>query len=179
MRVAEPGWDNPLDVTHSARAGGRWNAPGTEGVLYLNASDRLARLQVDHRLDGMPFGPEDLDVDEQHDLVEVDVERCQVLDCVTPSGLAAVGLPSRYPRHGNGRRVSHLTCQPIGAAARAAGLSGVACRSAAKGASERDEELALFDAARAHLGARTPFAEWYFAAAGVPDYLAVTAAASP
>lgn len=163
-RLAEPDWADPLDTSHSRRHGGRWNAPGTFGALYLNATERMARLQVRHGLAGQPYDVEDLDPAEQHDLVEVRVSPCEALDCVSDAGLAAAGLPAGHPRETDGALVLHAACRPIGVAAREAGLSGVACRSAARDATQADEELAIFDRDVERLvrfAARRPFADWY------------------
>lgn len=166
-RLAEPSWADPLDTTYSKALGGRWNPPGSFGVLHLNRGLRMARLQVQHKLRGQPYGVEDLDEDEQHDLVTVDVEERAWLDGVTDAGLEAVGLPASYPRHSNGRPVRHETCQPIGQAAFDDGRPGIACRSAATGATSDDEELGIFDRNRAtavHMTGREPFAEWFWGA---------------
>lgn len=163
-RLAEPSWRDPLDTGHSRGAGGRWNPPGAFGALYLNADERLARLQVAYKLAGQPYDIEDLDPVEQHDLVDVHVDGCAALDCVTPRGLQAVGLPAGYPLDAAARTVAHAACQPIGAAARAAGLEAVACRSAAGGAGVSDEELAVFEDAaprRCRVTARRAFSDWY------------------
>jgi hypothetical protein len=37
-RVADPSWDDPLDVEYCTRSGGRWNPAGSFGVHYLNAT---------------------------------------------------------------------------------------------------------------------------------------------
>ena len=160
-RLAEVAWADPLDISFARDRGGRWNEPGSYGALYLNRSVELARAQARHKLAGQPYGIEDLDESEQHDLVEVDVPRGDHLDCVTDAGLQAVGLPVTYPR-----AVGHAECRPVGAAARAAGRPGVACRSAAPGAPARDEELAVFDTAAAGvvMTGRRAFADWYWPA---------------
>jgi hypothetical protein len=165
-RLAEPSWAAPLDTSYSKQRGGRWNPPGSFGVLYLNGDVRAARLQVHHKLRGHPYGVEDLDESEQHDLVSVDVDERKWLDCVTAPGLEAVGLPTTYPRHTNGRAVRHQTCQPIGQAAFDDGRPGIACRSAAVEATASDEELAVFDrnAAAIRITDRQPFAEWFWSA---------------
>jgi RES domain-containing protein len=164
-RLAEPAWADPLDISFSKAAGGRWNAPGSYGMLYLNASVAVARAQAQHKLAGLPYGIEDLDESEQHDLVEVAVADGDFLDCVTEAGLEAVGLPASYPRHPDGRPVTHPECRPVGAAARADLRPGVACRSAATGAPADEEALAVFDT---HAGGvvttgRVPFADWWYA----------------
>ena len=161
-RLAEPGWQDPLDTSFAKSTGGRWNPPGSFGVLYLNRDERVARLQVDHRLAPQPYGIEDLEPAEQHDLVLVDVPEAERLDCVSDRGLEAVGLPSSYPRSPDGKPVGHRVCQQIGQRAHEAAHSGIACRSAATGATGEDEELALFEPyAALDVKERRPFTAWY------------------
>jgi hypothetical protein len=166
-RLADPAWADPLDTAFSKAKGGRWNAPGSYGVLYLNNGEPMARAQVAHKLAGQPFAIEDLDPDEQHDLIEVTVAPAQVLDCVSADGLAAVALPVSYPKDASGAPVPHSDCYPVGANSFAAGHHGIACRSAAEGTTPNDEELALFEAsakALATMTARRPFKDWYLGA---------------
>ena len=166
-RLAEPSWLDPLDTSYSRQRGGRWNPPGSFGVLYLNPDWRMARLQVLHKLSGHPYGVEDLDEAEQHDLVGVEVAEREWLDCLTVRGLESVGLPDTYPRHRNGRPVRHATCQPVGQAAFDGKRSGIACRSAATDALPTDEELGVFDrevATSVQMTGRHPFAEWFWGA---------------
>ena len=161
-RLAEPGWEDPLDTSFARSTGGRWNPPGSFGVLYLNREERVARLQADHRLAGQPYGIEDLEPAEQHDLVVVDVPAAERLDCVSDGGLEAVGLPSSYPRLPDGLMVGHDVCQAIGQRAHDAAHTGIACRSAVAGATGSDEELALFEAhAGLDVKERCPFSAWY------------------
>ena len=164
-RLAEPSWVDPLDTSYSRERGGRWNPPGSFGVLYLNRDLRTARLQVLHKLRGQPYGVEDLDDHEQHDLVSVRVDAHAWLDCVTDRGLGAVGLPATYPRHTNGRPVRHESCRPIGQTAHDEGRPGIACRSAADGATQDDEELAVFDRevpSCVRITRREGFAAWFW-----------------
>lgn len=166
-RLAEPSWADPLDTNYSRERGGLWNPPGSLGVLYLNRDLRMARLQVQHKLRAQPYGVEDLDESEQHDLVDVEVAERDWLDCVTAAGLQAVGLPATYPRHRNGRPVRHVDCQPIGQLAFADGEPGTACRSAATGASPTDEELGVFDrdvGTSVRMTGRQLFADWFWGA---------------
>jgi hypothetical protein len=162
-RLAEPTWADPLDTSHSTHVGGRWNPSGAFGALYLNRDLKIARLQVRHKLAGYPYDIEDLDPSEQHDLVEVQVDDCDPLDCVTAAGLAAVGLTGRYPLDGGGAPVTHAVCQLIAVEAYKADRPGVACRSAAAHASNSDEELAVFDrdTGLVRQTARRPFSDWY------------------
>lgn len=166
-RLTEPSWADPLDTSYSKQRGGRWNAPGSLGVLYLNRDLRVAHLQVQHKLRGQPYGVEDLDEEEQHDLVSVEVDERKWLDCMTEAELEAVGLPVSYPRHSNGRPVRHETCQPIGQVAYGDDRPGVVCRSAVDGATPDDEELAVFDRevnAAVRMTGRQPFADWFWQA---------------
>jgi hypothetical protein len=162
-RLAEPHWADPLDTTVSKQYGGRWNAPGTFGVLYLNMTERMARIRVEHKLAGHPYDIEDLDPATQHDLVEVDVAETDALDLVSDEGLDVVGLPVTYPVDAAGQPVAHAQCHPIGQAAHDQSLPAIACRSAANGAAQTDEEMAVFDR---DVGIVTPtgrrsFADWY------------------
>jgi hypothetical protein len=161
-RLAEPNWEDPLDTSFARSTGGRWNPPGSFEVLYLNRDERVARLQADHRLAGQPYGIEDLEPAGQHDLVVVDVPEAERLDCVTDRGLEAVGLPSSYPRSPDGEMVGHDVCQEIGQRAYDAAHTGIACRSAATGATPSDEELALFvPHAALDVKERRRFNAWY------------------
>jgi RES domain-containing protein len=162
-RLAEPSWVDPLDTSFSMQHGGRWNAPDSYGVLYLNATERMARLQVEHKLAGHPYGIEDLDPAEQHDLVDVEVQETDALDLVSDEGLQAVGLPVSYPLDADGQPVTHAECQPVGQAAYDEPLPAIACRSAATGAAPTDEELAVFDrdVGLVTQTGRRPFADWY------------------
>jgi hypothetical protein len=164
-RLAEPAWTDPLDTSYSKARGGRWNPPGAFGALYLNRDVRVARLRVEHALADQPYGVEDLDEAELHDLVELEVPDQAWLDCVSDSGLAAVGLPASYPRHPGGSPVEHPECRPVGQAAFNRGLPGLACRSAAHGATAADEELAVFARAGAPtvtMTGRRAFADWFW-----------------
>jgi RES domain-containing protein len=164
-RLAEPGWADPLDTSFSKRRGGRWNPPGAFGALYLNRGRPVARLQVDHKLAGQPYGVEDLDPGEQHDLVDVEVPELDCRDCVTAAGLSGVRLPVTYPVDAAGSAVPWAACQPVGQGAYDADLAGVACRSAARGARRDDEELAVFDsrAGEVRQAGRVGFGAWYWA----------------
>jgi RES domain-containing protein len=162
-RLAEPHWQDPLDTSFSRQHGGRWNAPGSFGVLYLNMTERMARLQVEHKLAGHPYDIEDLDPAAQHDLVEVDVATTDALDLVSAEGLDAVGLPVTYPLDADGRPVPHEQCHTVGRAAYDEPLPAIAYRSAAAAAADTDEELAIFDRAvdLVRQTARRAFADWY------------------
>jgi RES domain-containing protein len=160
FRVADPAWADPLDGSHAGRLGGRWNPPASFAVVYLNRDVATARANVDRLLAGHPYGPEDLDPAEAYILVEADVPEDRYVDAVSDAGCRACGLPATYPRDADGALVPHAVCQPIGAAAHAAGRPGVACRSAAPGAASHAEELAAFvPVAEVR---RIPFDNWYW-----------------
>ena len=139
-RIADPRWDDPLDASHAAVSGQRWNPTGV-ACLYLNDDAATARSNIVARFAGLPYGPEDLEPTEAPVLVVVEVPAGDALDAVSDEGLAAVGLPVTYPLDSSGNVIAHNVCQRIGIAARDAGLDGVACRSAAAGGGR---ELAWF-----------------------------------
>ena len=139
-RVADPQWDDPLDAGHAAESGQRWNPRGV-ACLYLNDDIATARNNIVHRFAGVPYGPEDLEPAEAPVLIIVEVPAGRALDAITDEGLTEIGLPNTYPLDDSGEDIAHGICQPIGAAARAAGLDGVASRSAAVGGGR---ELAWF-----------------------------------
>lgn len=60
-----------MDPVSAAHEGGRWNPPGSFGVLYLNLGEDVARANVARLFAGLPYGPEDLDPDTAPMLVEV------------------------------------------------------------------------------------------------------------
>lgn len=166
-RTADPSWDDPLHPTYARRKGGRWNAPGGVNTLYLSESERVARLnaelQISRGLRGMPFTFDDLDPGTMPDLVKVEVEEATLCDCRTARGLRAVSLPAEYPFGEHGALVPWSRCQAVGAEVAAAGLDGIAARSAAPGAGDRDAELVLFtDRGPAIAAVSTrPFRDWF------------------
>lgn len=141
-RVADPDWLDPLDGRPSMDKGGRWTAPGSFPVVYLNRSVSLARLFIAHKVRDLPYGPEDFDPDSGPVLVNVELPSERYVDVVTDSGCAAVGLPK---------------------AAWNQDEAGIACRSATSRALKSDEELAWFQRG-AQLGAAgvESFMEWFF-----------------
>jgi hypothetical protein len=166
LRVADPAWRDPLDPSYAARLGQRWNPPESFPVLYLNEDLVTARINMRRFLDGLPYGPEDLRDDTAPVLVEVVLPRDQVVaDIHTPVGVAAVGLPAGYPLGAGRRVISHARCQPIGLAARNAGLRGIRCRSA-QAPFGAGRELAWFPAtsrSRAQAVATRPWSDWFWA----------------
>jgi RES domain-containing protein len=163
LRVADPDWQDPLDPTFAAAAGGRWNPPGTFATLYLNEDLHTARAQIANLLEGSPIMPDDLDPG--FDLVFATLPRGQTAaDLRDEEGLAAVGLPATYPRYANGRPVQHQACQTVGSEVHARGLRGVYARSAAT-SDGSGRELAWFPARKsstARLVQRRSFADWWF-----------------
>ncbi|MGC1381803.1 MAG: RES domain-containing protein [Candidatus Baltobacteraceae bacterium] len=161
FRVFKPDWDDPLDTSFSREIGGRWNAPGLFGALYLNATRTVAAANARAQHRGRAIGLLDLRPERRPRLLQVHVPRCTVLDAVRPEGLRAVNLPANYPW-----RVGPERCRPIGLRAyRRGDLRGIASRSAAE-CSATDwlgEELAWFDKSPSlrESGPRRDFELWY------------------
>lgn len=163
FRVADPGWEDPLDGAFAQSRGGRWHSPGSFAVVYLNRSEAVARANVYRKLRGQPYGPEDLDPATGPVLVTTAVDDDRYVDAVTARGLHSVGLPETYPRTPAGRIVGWDVCQPIGSAAFEAGAPGIACRSAAPGAPPGGEELAWFQRGRRlQAQAIRTFSDWFW-----------------
>jgi hypothetical protein len=165
LRVADPGWADPLDPTYARTAGGRWSPPGSFPTLYLNEDVVTARINLQVFLTHYPYGPEDLDEDAAPVLVHARLPRRQrVADVHTPAGVRGVGLPAGYPDDGHGGIVGHDVCRPIGQGVHDAGLRGIRCRSA-RATYGAGRELAWFPAratSRAEAVDRQPFAEWFW-----------------
>ena len=167
LRVADTTWSLPLDPSWAARFGGRWNAPGSFPVLYLNEDLYTARAQIHALLRAWPANPEDLREDAPYVLVLAGLPRRQdVADALSNDGLESLGLPPSYPLDARGDPVPHEPCHAIGTTVHAARLRGVWCRSAVT-ADGSGRELAWFPSgpgARARsLGDPVPFALWWSA----------------
>ncbi len=176
LRVADPAWLDPLDGTFAGLRGGRWNAPGSGAVLYLNGDVATARLQIDRMLAGSPVTVDDLD-DAAFVLAFPVLPRTQVCaDAVSGAGLKSLGLPESYPLDATGSEVPTAGCQPIGAAVRERRLRGIWCRSACTG-DGRGRELAWFPATSRSVATAAqpaiPLGGWRFATTwadvGLPD----------
>ncbi|MCX6364218.1 MAG: RES family NAD+ phosphorylase [Actinobacteria bacterium] len=144
VRVADPGWDDPLTGAFAKARGSRWNAPRAFPLVYLNGDVRTARANVLQRFAGLPYGPEDLEPSAAPALVSTAVPEDGFVDVVSRAGCSAVGLPPTYPVDEDGAPVPHEACQPVGQAAWDSGLPGIACRSAAPAAPRGGEEMAWF-----------------------------------
>jgi RES domain-containing protein len=168
LRVADPGWRDPLDGSYAQARGGRWNPPRSFPVVYLCATVPVARAVVLGKLDGQPFGPEDLDPATAPVLITASVPDGRYVDVITSSGCASVGVPETYPKDRAHRRIGWERCQPIGEAAWEAGAAGIACRSAAPKAPPGGEELAWFQRSRRRLRRRRTrsFDDWFWPQAG-------------
>jgi len=105
LRVADPGWRDPLDGGYAGARGGRWNPPESFPVVYLCASVAVARAVVLGKLEAQPFGPEDLAPATAPVLVAASVTEDRYVDVVTARGCASAGLPETYPRDRAGRRL--------------------------------------------------------------------------
>lgn len=161
FRVFKPEWSDPLDPTFSKTVGGRWNAPGAFGALYLNATRVVAAANARVKHYGRAIGLFDLRPERRPHLSQLHVPRSASLDVVRAEGLSALRLPLHYPWN-----VGMERCRPVGFRAYHAGdLRGIACRSAAECTRSEwiGEELAWFDISprlRENAG-RLAFARWY------------------
>jgi len=161
FRVADPSWEDPLSGSFSRVRGGRWNPPGAFDVVYLNATEAVARAQVRKSLAPLAIGPEDLDPGSAPVLIATEVPTDSYVDATGDAGLRSLGLPVEYPLDAGGAPVGHAVCQPTGVAAQAAGEPGIAARSAAEVPSP-GEELAYFGDGRLSVRERRAFAEWFW-----------------
>lgn len=161
VRVCDASWTDCGDTAPSKRFGGRWNAPGRFGVLYLCADVNVAAANARwfYERDGR-FTLFDRRPQRRPHLQDFAVRQGLFVDAVTAAGLAALRLPAGYPFG-----ATYAQCRTIGDAAYGAGEFGIACRSAAEAVRGRSvgEELALFDRAHglATPGKRRPFSAWY------------------
>lgn len=158
-RVCGPDWDDPSDTAYSKIGGGRWNAPGAFGALYLNENLEGARANARRWLE-LNFGagtlPEDIAEAFLPDVASFHVESTSFIDAVTDDGRRALGLAPHYAT-GKG----YARCRKIGARFYAAKEPGIATRSAIKAQSE---ELVVFDTAVKRIatpGVRRRFADWF------------------
>jgi len=162
-RVADPGWDDPLNGDYSRRHGGRWNAPGSFPVVYLNRDLVTARAYVRRKFGGLPYGPELLRTERAPVLVSTNVPGDDYVDALSAEGCRDLGLPVSYPLDADGNLVSWTACQPVGQRAWDGGEPGIACRSAARPGGT--EELAYFSRPAARslvISDRQPFATWFW-----------------
>jgi len=160
-RVVGEGWSDAADTSYSKKAGGRWNPPGSFGVLYLNATTAVAHANARRYLASHGFEVDDLLPSAGPQLVAFEVEACDLVDIVTAAGVAACGLPVKYPIGAD-----HATCQTLGAAFHAAGEVGIACRSAQGhdvGTTAPDEVPVIDyeDGTLPAQGARLTFDQWF------------------
>jgi RES domain-containing protein len=161
LRVADRAWRDPLSGEYARERGGRWNAPGSFAVVYLNGSVAAARAQVRDKLEPRGIRPEDLQADQGPVLVHTVVPERQYVDVISTDGCSAVGLPKTYPLDERGVCVMHGVCQAIGQRAWDAGEAGIACRSAASTAPPGSEELAFFARQALRAGETESFADWF------------------
>ena len=162
QRLADPGWDDPLDPSFAPTTGARWTPQGGPDTLHLNADVATARDNLVRFLAGSQVAPEDL-ADDSYCLVAATLPTNQrVADAHSGEGLIGLGLPVSYPLDARGAVVSHATCQPIGQRCFDRGLDGIHCRSAAT-ADGSGRELAWFSRGRrAVKGEERPFSAWYY-----------------
>jgi hypothetical protein len=161
LRVADPSWRDPLSGGHSRTRGGRWNAPGAFGVVYLNASREVAQALVRSRLEDRGIRPEDVLPEAGPVLVHTMVPHDAYVNVVTDAGLRALNLPATYPLDDRVRVILHSVCQSIGQLAWEAGEQGIVCRSATRGAPTPGEELAYFGRQSLRVAETQQFATWF------------------
>ncbi len=158
-RVCGPDWKDPGDTAYSNTSGGRWNAPGSFGVLYLNQNLEGARANA-MRFIAQQFGPavlpEDIEPAYLPDAAAFSIDATEFVDAVTGAGRSALRLAATYAE-----RTGYVQCRRVGTAAYESDEDGIATISAV---SEQSEELAIFDRALArvmHVGRRSHFVDWW------------------
>ncbi len=161
LRVADPSWQDPLSGEPARARGGRWNARGAFGIVYLNASREVARALVGARLEARGIRPEDVLPEAGPMLVRTTVPDDAYVNALTDAGLRSLDLPTTYPLDARGRIIAHPICQAIGQLAWDAGERGIACRPATNGAPTRGEELAYFARESLHVEEVEQFADWF------------------
>ena len=114
-RLAEPAWADPLDISFARRPRRPLErSPGSYGALYLNAGRSSWRARRrDHKLAGQPYGVEDLDESEQHDLVEVAGARRTTSSTASPTRASTPSACPAATRSPDGA-VGHAECRPVG-----------------------------------------------------------------
>jgi hypothetical protein len=160
FRVADPSWAEPLSGALAKAHGGRWNAPGAFGVVYLSAAVALSRALVRSRLEDRGVQPEDVLTQAGPVLIRTTVPEDKYVDAVSEPGLRSLGLPVSYPIDARSRLVEHSVCQPIGRLAWDAGEPGIACRSAVRGAADAGEEFAYFARRSLRVEETIRFVDW-------------------
>lgn len=137
-RVADPTWADPLDISHSARTGGRWNPLGL-AALYLNKTLEAAMANARRAVfERWGYSLDDVRPELLPDLQRVEVAGGgRYLDARTPEGITDLGLSATFPTD-----IPHPPCQGLGAAANREGLDGVAPLSAV---APTQEELVVFE----------------------------------
>jgi RES domain len=161
LRLTQPHYDDPFDMSYAQRQGGRWNPPHSWPTLYLNEDMVTVHAQMRHLFLGRGIEPEDLDDDAPVLLAAATLpHRQELADVISDEGVAAVGLPATYPLGADGTPVGHERTQEVGDDVHAAGLRGVWCRSAAL----EGHEVAWFPAARSRARpvwpAPKPYGAW-------------------
>ena len=160
-RVCDPSWEDPGDTSFSKSAGGRWNAKGEFGALYLNATIEVAAANARRSLrqhfgDVVTFS--DIRPERRPDLQVFTVRSHLFVDAISDKGLSALALPDSYPRG-----ATKAACQAVSRILYRAHEAGIAVRSAV---AHSGEELAIFDThvrqlAKMKRNGRISFPSWY------------------
>jgi RES domain len=121
-------------------SGGRWNAGGSFGILYLNRNLEGARANA-RRFIAQQFGPdvlpEDIEPAYRPDAAAFAIDTTEFVDAVTGAGRRALRLAGTYAE-----KARYVRCRRVGSAAYEADEDGIATTSAVL---EQSEELAIFD----------------------------------
>lgn len=159
-RVCKPDWVDCSDTSYAKRFGGRWNPSGEFGALYLCATVEVAAAVARSQHAGRAITLFSLRPERRPQLQSFFVSQQAFVDIVTDRGVAAAGLPKRYPFG-----VDRSSCWGVARHANAQEERGIACRSAAESAPGfwLGEELAIFDNGPMprQKGRRREFAAWY------------------
>jgi hypothetical protein len=124
FRVVRRGWDDPVDASFSRRREDRrWNT-SSFASLYCCCSEGVARAVTRDLLGVAAVDAEDLQPAYRPQLTEIGWSG-EVVDVVSPDGVAAAGFPADYPA-----RVDKAATRAAAEGWYGDGAEGVCCRSA-------------------------------------------------
>lgn len=159
-RVCGPNWVDPSDTKYAKDSGGRWNARGEFGALYLCANLEAAygnALRFLRKIFGAAAEPEDVQDAYLPVLQRFAVKPTVWVDLTTAATRVDVGLLASYAE-GEG----YTACVAVARNAYASGERGIVTMSAV---AAQGEELAIFDRHVAGIAAidgdRKRFVDWY------------------
>src|ERR1700681_4727460 len=97
FRVCDPSWKDPLDTSYAKSHGGRWNPPGSFGVLNLCATISVAAGNARRAYEGEIATLFDLLPEHRPDWQVVTISPIHVVDAASDAGLRSLRLPLAYP----------------------------------------------------------------------------------